>query len=463
MASLLDPCPREIRLLDPGAGEGALVAAFVDHCCRSEHRPAKITATAYEIDSGMMPALQESLKRCRAQCEQVGISFDWELRNQDFVEAALLLVKGGLFGASERPFNTAILNPPYRKIGSASRTRLFLRQAGIETSNLYTGFLALTAKLLESDGQLIAICPRSFCNGPYFKPFREEFLNTMTLRRLHLFGSRKIAFRHDDVLQENVIMHAVKSIKEAETVVISTSFGNPDAESQERTCRYRDVVSPDDPNRFIHLPTAESDEHIRRTIAKLKTGVEELRLEVSTGRVVDFRARRFLVSEPRRNAAPLIYPCHFDRGFVLWPKHGTRKPNWISDNELTQELLVPGANYVLVKRFTSKEERRRVVACVYNAERVQAERVGFENHLNYFHAKGRGLSIELAKGLAAFLNSTVVDLYFRQFSGHTQVNAADLRALRYPTRPELEDLGRHINDLFPEQTDLDALVERVLR
>jgi adenine-specific DNA-methyltransferase len=91
------------------------------------------------------------------------------------------------------------------------------------------------------------------------------------------------------------------------------------------------------------------------------------------------------------------------------------------------ELLVPKGTYVLVKRFTSKEESRRVVAAVYAPERIDAEQVGFENHLNYFHRKGGGLPVTLAKGLAAFLNSTLVDLFFRQFSGHTQVNATDLR------------------------------------
>ena len=68
----------------------------------------------------------------------------------------------------------------------------------------------------------------------------------------------------------------------------------------------------------------------------------------------------------------------------------------------------------------------------------------------------------LARGLAAFLNSTLVDAYFRQFNGHTQVNATDLRNLRYPTRTELESLGQKVGDVFPHQAELDALVGREL-
>jgi adenine-specific DNA-methyltransferase len=192
------------------------------------------------------------------------------------------------------------------------------------------------------------------------------------------------------------------------------------------------------------------------------TPLAKLGLEVSTGRVVDFRAKQFLVREAQDNTVPLIYPCHFNGGFVHWPKPAGRKPNAIRDTERTQELLVPGAIYVLVRRFSSKEERRRVVACIYDPHRIRSERVGFENHLNYFHARGRGLQMDLAKGLAAYLNSTFVDVYFRQFNGHTQVNATDLRNMRYPNRVELESLGRRISDAFPKQAELDALFEKEL-
>jgi adenine-specific DNA-methyltransferase len=68
----------------------------------------------------------------------------------------------------------------------------------------------------------------------------------------------------------------------------------------------------------------------------------------------------------------------------------------------------------------------------------------------------------VAKGLTAFLNSTLVDSYFRQFSGHTQVNATDLRSLRYPTKEKLVALGRRVGKHLPTQTVLDELVEQVV-
>ena len=197
-------------------------------------------------------------------------------------------------------------------------------------------------------------------------------------------------------------------------------------------------------------------------MGKFSTALAKLGLTVSTGRVVDFRAKEFLREQTGADTVPLIYPCHFNGGFIHWPKEKTRKPNAIVSNEQTKELLVPAGVYVLVKRFTSKEERKRIVACIYDSQQIPAQLVGFENHLNYFHFNGQGLSMALAKGLAAFLNSTVVDVYFRQFNGHTQVNATDLRSLRYPTKAELEKLGQKITDWNLSQAELDTVVTNEL-
>lgn len=462
MASLFETRWQELDLLDSGAGSGALSAALVKQLCALRHKPKRISITACELDETLIESLRATLHDCQQECERVGVQFFATVLNEDFIAAAVPMVRGDLFGSRQPQFNAAIVNPPYRKIRSDSSTRLLLRSAGIETSNLYTGFVALITKLLAVRGELVAITPRSFCNGPYFKPFRTDFLKTMSLRRLHVFESRSAAFSRDAVLQENIIVHAVKGVPNPERVIISSSSGAPGSRVVEREVEFREVVSPDDAEQFIHLTENETQNGAREMMARLSASLPNLSLSVSTGRVVDFRAKEFLRQQPERDTVPLIYPCHFNGGFVHWPKEKTRKPNAIVSNEQTRELLVPAGVYVLVKRFTAKEERKRIVACIYDSHQIHAPLVGFENHLNYFHINGCGLTINLAKGLAAFLNSTVVDVYFRQFNGHTQVNATDLRNLKYPTKAELERLGRRITDPGMPQQELDALVEEEL-
>ncbi|MGD6739431.1 hypothetical protein ACP5PY_25070 [Photobacterium leiognathi subsp. mandapamensis] len=67
-----------------------------------------------------------------------------------------------------------------------------------------------------------------------------------------------------------------------------------------------------------------------------------------------------------------------------------------------------------------------------------------------------------AKGLWVFLNSSLVDKYFRQMNGHTQVNATDLRTLRYPTREQLIDMGKAYDFEEFNQECVDHIIEHFL-
>jgi hypothetical protein len=108
----------------------------------------------------------------------------------------------------------------------------------------------------------------------------------------------------------------------------------------------------------------------------------------------------------------------------------------------TPEWLYPRGYYCVVRRFSSKEEKRRIVASVVDPGAFGDTPVlGFENHLNLFHENKRGLPQALARGLAVFLNTTAVDESFRRFNGHTQVNATDLKLMKYPSRASLIELG----------------------
>ena len=455
---------KHVHILDAGSGVGILSVAAITELLQRDRRPDYIQVTVCEIDEALIEFTHQSLARCQQLCEHESVRFSFEVVPGDFIAYGVDLLEESLFSAHERPvFTHAILNPPYHKIASSSKTRKLLHSIGIESTNLYAAFMAIIARLLSPAGELVAITPRSFCNGPYFKSFRQAFLKEMTLRHIHVFESRQHTFE-DEVLQENVILHAIKGkgAKDADSVVISSSTMSNDDLILSHKVAYEQVVSPHDAQSFIHIVPDDMGYQVVEKMANFHLSLEDLGLNVSTGRVVDFRAEAFLRQLPDEGTVPLIYPTHLHNGRICWPKQDSRKPNAILDVEQTQTLLVPNEHYVLVKRFSAKEERRRVVAAVYNAEDISATCVGFENHLNYFHEQGKGISLTLAKGLAAFLNSTLVDSYFRQFNGHTQVNATDLRNIHYPTREQLEQLGAKIAEEFPDQTRLDELIEKEL-
>lgn len=462
MASMFMTTAPALRLLDAGAGVGLLTAAFVEEVCRRDLRPARISVVAFEVDATLITPLQETLRACHELCGRVGISFEADVRHEDFISTAAKALRGDLFASPLPPFDCAILNPPYRKITTDSDERRQLRSAGIETSNLYTAFLALVAGLLQPNGELVAITPRSFCNGTYFRSFRRSFLSTMALQEVCVFESRDHAFRDDAVLQETVIFRAVKGAK-PDRVTITSSTGPDTDDHQRREVGYDEVVRPGDPDSFIRLVADDAGSETAERMLDLPARLDDLGLTVSTGRVVDFRAVEHLRQLPGPDTAPLIYPGHFGAdGYVAWPNPNSRKPNALARTIDSENLLVPAGTYVLVRRFSAKEERRRVVASIYDTERVSPLPVGFENHLNYFHQRGAGLPMPIAKGLAAFLNSTQLDTYFRQFNGHTQVNATDLRSLRYPSLNELAELGQQIGAGILSQTEIDWLIEGML-
>jgi adenine-specific DNA-methyltransferase len=461
MASLFGPLPQTVQILDAGAGAGILTSAFVTRCCAGNDVRA-IEATLYEIDGEILDTLTRNMRECERRCAASGIRFSFNIHVTNFIHEMSAQLAGGLFSSAPPVFDAAIVNPPYRKISADSRERKSLRSVGIETGNLYTGFVALIQRLLAPEGQLVAITPRSFCNGPYFRPFREDFLAQMELRRIHVFESRQAAFREDGVLQENIIFHAIKACRQTREITISTSSGKQDDELTETVFPFMEIVYLDDMEKFIRIPLVIDHVTARETLAGLGESLASLGVMVSTGPVVDFRMKDSLRKDPEPGTAPLLYPCHFNGGTVHWPKLDARKPNAIVDNAETRSWLVPSGIYLLTKRFSSKEERRRLVACMFDPDMVKAKWIGFENHLNYFHENGRGLEHTLAAGLFAFLNSTVVDQYFRSFSGHTQVNATDLRSLPYPKRDVLQTIGRELPAFDLEQAKIDQIVNRHL-
>jgi adenine-specific DNA-methyltransferase len=460
MARQFNNLSGHISLLDAGAGVGALSAAFVEQLLVSNNPVESCFITAYEIEPSFIPCLKQRLTECCAALEYKGIKSGYCLYEKNFIEDSAkinLLVDH----KHRNLFSHIILNPPYKKINSQSSEKKFLINLGIDTVNLYSAFVWLAMLQLAEDGEMVAITPRSFCNGMYFRPFRKAILQDMGIDKIHVFKSRSTAFMDDNVLQENIIFHGIKTKLKPNLVEVTNHTGTDlDEFSEIRKVPYNEVIDTNDPERFIHIITNSLEDALRIQMYKMPCTLEELDLNISTGPVVDFRLKAHLRSYLDPKNIPLLYPESIKTGVVDFPPKNPRKAIAIEHNSTTQQWLIPKGCYVVIKRFSAKEEKHRVTAAVCSP--MEESLLGIENHLNYFHAKGKSLHPDLARGLTAFLNSTLFDNYFRQFSGHTQINATDLRRMRYPYAKTLISLGKQINDSILDQKSLDNLVHKTL-
>ncbi|UVK41821.1 Eco57I restriction-modification methylase domain-containing protein [Mesorhizobium sp. AR07] len=439
--------PSDVRLLDAGAGKGALTTAFINHWMASRS-DGVIQTTCYEIDQEFSNILRENISLLSGS----GRDISHEVRNVDFIDHASTALRLGRF----RKFTHAILNPPYKKINTASHHRACLSAIGLETVNLYAGFVGLGIAMMEEGGELVAIIPRSFCNGPYYQPFRQFIFRHASIRQIHLFDARNKAFKGDGVLQENIIIHLTRGEEQGE-VTISTSTDDTFLDYRETIHAFDSIVLARDAEQFIHIPTADGPDLL--TGSAFQYRLDELGVSVSTGPVVDFRMKNDLRAEYEPGTVPLLYPSHFTHHGFAWPKPGFKKANAIRETRETAKWLFPCGFYTVVRRFSSKEERRRIIANVVEPTALPTKMIGFENHLNVFHDRKQPLSEDMARGMATYLNSTVVDQCFRRFNGHTQVNATDLKTMRYPSRDALALLGKWAKSHpQPSQETIDARV-----
>lgn len=438
MASLFNDDKKEIKLLDCGAGIGSLTISAV-----KKLNNIKII-DLWEID----PIMQEQL-----ETNMYAININFYIYAQDFIFGAV----ENIYLNQGTRYTHAIINPPYKKINSNSEHRKELRKVGIETVNLYSAFVALTIQLMEQDGQVVAIIPRSFCNGPYYKPFREFILKECSIEHIHIFKSRDMAFKDDNVLQENIIIKLIKGKQQAD-IQISQSNDQTFGDYQSKTVPFIEVIQPNDPELFIRIATDDQPQEENNTF--FAVSLNELGIAVSTGPIVSYRMKEFLEQSPLDGTVPLFYPHHFVDRQLQYPKEH-KKPNAIRVTPESQKWLLPNNGfYVIVRRFSSKEERRRIVANVIDPNVIDKKWIGFDNCWNVFHVKKQGFDYETAMGLACFLNSSLLDSYFRIFSGHTQVNATDLRNMKYPSLQSLQFLGKKY-DITMNQQQIDNLLEEI--
>lgn len=450
MAGLLDINKQKFSVLDPGAGTGMLSAAVCE-IILSYKKKVNFSLDAYETDSQVIPLLDNVLLKCQSVLRENGHKFRYRIITKDFILDNFHRIKTQL-GFEEKDgsvsYDYVISNPPYYKLNKNSPQTLLMEEIVSGQPNIYTFFMTLSLDMLKPDGKMVFITPRSFCSGLYFKTFRKWLLQHGRITNIHMFESRSDVFGNDTVLQENIITGIIpqKDEERSNRVLITTSQDSSFRNLKKSDIDYQDIFHQINGQLMIKIPATKTDVKVQHIVNSWKYTLKDFGMNVSTGPVVSFRAERYLspVFIDEKATVPLIWMHNIQNIDVVWPVEKKKKELAIKLEADTAPLLVPVKNYVLVKRFSSKEQKRRLYAGVLLKSKFNYDKVGIENHLNYIYRYHDVLSIDEAYGIAGLLNSSLLDVFFRMLNGSTQVNAVDINNLPLPSLEKIKEIGNSI-------------------
>lgn len=426
-----------VKVLDAGAGSGILVCAFVERLETLDF-VKDVELTCYENDSNVLPLLRDNLAFCKEHSSKnitVNIMTDNYILSQylDF---------NYMIGGNVNPvkYDFVIGNPPYMKIPKDAPEATAMPAVCYGAPNMYFIFASMSLFNLKEEGEMVYIIPRSWTSGAYFKRFREYFLTEGKIKHIHLFISRNKVFDKEDVLQETIIVKVKKTVAVPKEVTITSSKSNNDFDDlTSLTVPYSLVVSGTD--YYVYLVTDEKEVKVLERLHKFDKTLPDIGVKMKTGLTVDFRNRDILRDEEEEGAIPLFYSQHIKQGKVQFPIQ--KEHEYVVTDQ--RGLMQDNKNYLFVKRFTAKEEPRRLQCGVYLAKDFpQYNKISTQNKINFIDGFLTEMSECLVYGLYVLFNSTLYDEYYRILNGSTQVNSTEINAMPVPDLECIQEMGKRL-------------------
>ena len=442
----------EISVLDPGSGSGILSVALIERLQTNEIINT-INLVCYENDPNILELLRENLEWVKQQsCKEV----NYTIVTENYILSQMAEYNGMLF-ANPDPvkYDVVIGNPPYMKISKDAPEVSVMQDVCYGAPNLYFLFAAMSLFNLKDQGEMVYIIPRSWTSGAYFKQFRQKFLTEGALEHIHLFVSRDKVFEKESVLQETIIIKVKKTKKKPENITITTTQSNADfSEKTTFLAPYSTVISGDD--LYVYLVTSPEEVDTLAKVNQWKNTLPSIGLRMKTGLTVDFRNREALRDADEEKAVPLFFSQHIQNGKVVFP--AGREHEYIVTDQ--KGLLQNNTNYLFVKRFTAKEEHRRLQCGVYIAKKYpRYQMISTQNKINFICGM-RELSDCIVYGLYVLFNSTLYDSYYRILNGSTQVNSTEINAMPVPPINIIETMGKA---LIQTRDMSEASCDKILR
>lgn len=465
MGDLAQAKSDKISILDPGCGTAILSCSLIEKLTE-KHSIKEIYLSLFETDEKLIEETEKVISVLKNWLQNKGVKLYTKIEQTDFI-----LFNSDVFSNTSLFTNDAvqkydyiISNPPYFKISKSDKRVQIASELVYGQPNLYSLFMGVSAKLLKANGELIFITPRSFAAGNYFKAFRDSFFKNVSISNIHIFESRKKMFKNDDVLQENIIIRATK--EKSLTVRISVTECAKDLnQPQIYIYKSEDLIDSNSKESILFIPSNSVEAKTIKVFRQWQNTLNDYNIQISTGPVVAFRCKGFLVSEldTKASLAPLFWLHNIKDMELVYPLRKGTKQSYILDSEDSRKLLLKNKNYVLIRRFSSKDDKSRLVCCPYFAANYKYERIGIENHINYIYRPYGELSGEEIWGISALFSSKLFDTYFRTFNGNTQVGASELKQIKMPPLEKIIMIGNILKSTIkPTKIDIEDTINKVL-
>ncbi|MCM1372973.1 MAG: Eco57I restriction-modification methylase domain-containing protein [Bacteroides sp.] len=445
MAALfeIDFSKNHMELLDAGSGTGVLSAALLDHIFNNSFK-GTVHLTCYETDDEVFPILEKNLMLAK---QVYGI--EYTLLKENYITTQYFGVNS-LMADDKDKYDYIIGNPPYLKVSKDAPEAKSMPDVCHGAPNLYFLFWAMGIYNLKPGQELVYIIPRSWTSGAYFKKFRSYMFSQCVITDVHLFESRNKVFDGESVLQETIIVKIKKTMNKPKSINITTTTTSDFWDLKRFQAPY-DIVIPK--NQFVYLVTDIQEAEVLERVNKLPNTLPDIKMKMQTGIIVDFRTKEVLRDKMEEGAFPLLYSQHIRDGRVTWPmgKEGeiikTDRASFLQEN----------SDFLLVKRFTAKEEKRRLQCGIYLKQRYkQYAYISTQNKVNFVKCDSPCITY----GLYVLFNSTLYDTYYRILNGSTQVNSTEVNQMPIPEREVIESMGRELMHQDLTEANCNKIIDR---
>ncbi len=440
-----------VSILDPGTGTGILGTALVERL-KNVSEITKITLTCYETDVDVLPVLRNHMEYIKQHCEK---EFEYCILNEDYLLSQAAEFEGtALAGKHLKRYDFIIGNPPYLRVVKNHAAAVAMPSVVHGAPNLYFLFAAMSVFNLKNKAEMVYIIPRSWTSGAYFKAFRNYLFQHGKLKHIHLFVSRDKVFSQEQVLQETIIIKVQKTSTVPASIELTSSQSNGDFNSITSICLpYDSVVVGED--LYVFLPTNEKEVKVIKTVNRYTQTMPDLGFRMKTGIIVDFRQLESLREQEEADTCPLFYSQHIKNSRVNHLPSG-KKFDWVITSK--PGLVQKNKDYVFCKRFTAKEEKRRLQCGIFlSSDFAEYSYIGTQNKINFIERiDGAEMSTEEIYGVFGLLNSTLFDIYYRILNGSTQVNSTEVNSIPVPPIEKIREIGRWLiqeNDLSTDVCD----------